>query len=456
MPDSAKAASRWAREAEFLGSRMWRMSARSAGSMRGRAARGSSAPTASTQGSSMTGRSSMPRTGPPMVIQARSRSSQARASRQLRIEFSVWNSRITSGWRRRKVTTASDMKCRTVVAPVVTRTVPPPPRTRSSTRRRAPSSPAMPSAAAPWRMRPASVGTTPRAWRSRRLAPVCFSRRRTCWLTADWVQPRSRATALRLPARQTATNTRRSSRVMRPKLSLGGGEQIGGLTWVLDGLKIDAGPGRQPVPARATGSGTQARTGPGVDPPGPPPSTGGTRRCRTTPSHGCGRSEHRRSPIRAGPSSHTSNASRSSSVPGGAARAPTSGPVPRVLRYGRFPHRLAAARPAGRTGRGDRRRGRGDRVPVRRLRPGGFVSDARRRGGGLPGPVHRPRALPAPGLRRDLAELSAANELDLARIDPAFREAWGAELLALFTRLCGLLSEPARRECRAVLGDLEG
>ncbi|MGW6985648.1 DUF6817 domain-containing protein [Streptomyces sp. NPDC054932] len=59
---------------------------------------------------------------------------------------------------------------------------------------------------------------------------------------------------------------------------------------------------------------------------------------------------------------------------------------------------------------------------------------------------------PAPELRRDLAELSAANELDLARIDPAFRAAWGAELLALFTRWRGLLSEPARRECRAVLG----
>ncbi|WP_327266360.1 hypothetical protein OG444_37625 [Streptomyces sp. NBC_01232] len=63
---------------------------------------------------------------------------------------------------------------------------------------------------------------------------------------------------------------------------------------------------------------------------------------------------------------------------------------------------------------------------------------------------------PSPALRRDLAELSAANELDLARIDPAFREAWGGELLALFTRLGGLLSEPARRECRAVLGDGEG
>ncbi|MEV7557787.1 DUF6817 domain-containing protein [Streptomyces sp. NPDC089795] len=63
---------------------------------------------------------------------------------------------------------------------------------------------------------------------------------------------------------------------------------------------------------------------------------------------------------------------------------------------------------------------------------------------------------PTPRLRRDLAELSAANELDLARIDPVFRDAWGDELRLLFTRLAGLLSEPARRECRAVLGDGEG
>ncbi|MET9572151.1 DUF6817 domain-containing protein [Streptomyces virginiae] len=60
---------------------------------------------------------------------------------------------------------------------------------------------------------------------------------------------------------------------------------------------------------------------------------------------------------------------------------------------------------------------------------------------------------PAVEARRDLAELSAANELDLARIDPAFREAWGGELLLLFGRLRGLLSEPARRECRAVLAE---
>ncbi|OKI60547.1 hypothetical protein AMK15_22415 [Streptomyces sp. MJM1172] len=213
MPRPAKAASRWAREAEFPGSRMCRMPVRSAGSTRVRTARGSSAPTASTQGRFMTGRCSMPRTGRPMVIQARSRSSAASASKQLRLEFSVWNSRLTRGCRRRKVTTASDMKCRTDVAPVVTRTEPPSPRTRSSSRRRAPSRPEMPSAAAAWRIRPASVGTTPRAWRSSRPVPVSFSRRRMCWLTADWVRPRSRATALRLPARHTATKTRRSSRV---------------------------------------------------------------------------------------------------------------------------------------------------------------------------------------------------------------------------------------------------
>ncbi|WP_328738475.1 hypothetical protein OHA91_02720 [Streptomyces erythrochromogenes] len=65
------------------------------------------------------------------------------------------------------------------------------------------------------------------------------------------------------------------------------------------------------------------------------------------------------------------------------------------------------------------------------------------------GRVHSPSERP----RRDLAELTAANELDLAWIDPAFREAWGGELLSLFGRLRDLLSEPARRECRAVLGD---
>ncbi|MFI1283626.1 DUF6817 domain-containing protein [Streptomyces sp. NPDC020858] len=58
---------------------------------------------------------------------------------------------------------------------------------------------------------------------------------------------------------------------------------------------------------------------------------------------------------------------------------------------------------------------------------------------------------PAMELRRDFAELSAANEVDLARVDPAFRQAWGGDLLALFGRFRGLLSEPAWRECQAVL-----
>ncbi|WP_369223537.1 DUF6817 domain-containing protein [Streptomyces sp. R39] len=59
--------------------------------------------------------------------------------------------------------------------------------------------------------------------------------------------------------------------------------------------------------------------------------------------------------------------------------------------------------------------------------------------------------VPALRLRRDFAELSAANELDLARIDPSFREQWGAELLALFTRSRPLLSRAAWSDCRAVL-----
>ncbi|MFD3499443.1 DUF6817 domain-containing protein [Streptomyces sp. NPDC058678] len=58
---------------------------------------------------------------------------------------------------------------------------------------------------------------------------------------------------------------------------------------------------------------------------------------------------------------------------------------------------------------------------------------------------------PGPQLRRDFAELSAANELDLARTDPTFREKWGAELLALFTRFRPLLSQPAWSDCHTVL-----
>ncbi|MEU5366992.1 DUF6817 domain-containing protein [Streptomyces sp. NPDC005925] len=57
-----------------------------------------------------------------------------------------------------------------------------------------------------------------------------------------------------------------------------------------------------------------------------------------------------------------------------------------------------------------------------------------------------------PGLRRDLAVLIAADELDLARQDPAFRKRWGPELLELFTRLRPLLSGVAWSDCATVLG----
>ncbi|MET9959981.1 DUF6817 domain-containing protein [Streptomyces sp. NPDC006326] len=59
--------------------------------------------------------------------------------------------------------------------------------------------------------------------------------------------------------------------------------------------------------------------------------------------------------------------------------------------------------------------------------------------------------VPAPQGRRDFAELSAANELDLAHIDPVFRATWGRDLLALFTRCRDLLSPHARLDCRTVL-----
>lgn len=45
--------------------------------------------------------------------------------------------------------------------------------------------------------------------------------------------------------------------------------------------------------------------------------------------------------------------------------------------------------------------------------------------------------------RRDLAELTAANELDLARVNDDFRAAHGQALLTLFTSWRTLLSDPA-------------
>lgn len=61
------------------------------------------------------------------------------------------------------------------------------------------------------------------------------------------------------------------------------------------------------------------------------------------------------------------------------------------------------------------------------------------------------RQLPDPHLLRDFADLTAANELDLADHDPAFRDRYGPDLLALFTRLRPLLSEAAWDDCRWVL-----
>ncbi|MFG2729054.1 DUF6817 domain-containing protein [Streptomyces canus] len=54
-------------------------------------------------------------------------------------------------------------------------------------------------------------------------------------------------------------------------------------------------------------------------------------------------------------------------------------------------------------------------------------------------------------LCEDFAELTAANELDLARRDPAFRERWGPELLVLLSRFRPLLSQLAWQDTLAVL-----
>ncbi|WP_106401181.1 DUF6817 domain-containing protein [Actinocorallia populi] len=54
--------------------------------------------------------------------------------------------------------------------------------------------------------------------------------------------------------------------------------------------------------------------------------------------------------------------------------------------------------------------------------------------------THPPRPL-----LRDFAELSVANELDIADLDPAFRARYGPALHALFASWDHLLSGPARR-----------
>lgn len=62
------------------------------------------------------------------------------------------------------------------------------------------------------------------------------------------------------------------------------------------------------------------------------------------------------------------------------------------------------------------------------------------------------RVHPSLEARRDFAELTAANELDIAAISPEARLRYGADLLDLFTRWRPLLSEAAWAHCRSVLG----
>jgi len=60
--------------------------------------------------------------------------------------------------------------------------------------------------------------------------------------------------------------------------------------------------------------------------------------------------------------------------------------------------------------------------------------------------------VPAQERRRDFAELTAANELDIATVSPEFREQYGPQLLELFTGWRPLLSGPAWRYCSDLLG----
>ncbi|WP_055702303.1 MULTISPECIES: DUF6817 domain-containing protein [Streptomyces] len=60
--------------------------------------------------------------------------------------------------------------------------------------------------------------------------------------------------------------------------------------------------------------------------------------------------------------------------------------------------------------------------------------------------------IPGPRRSRDFAELTAANELDIACVDGAFRERWGADLMGLFTRLRPWLTDAAWQACERELG----
>lgn len=63
------------------------------------------------------------------------------------------------------------------------------------------------------------------------------------------------------------------------------------------------------------------------------------------------------------------------------------------------------------------------------------------------------RFSPTQGQRRDFAELTAANELDIARISPQFLAQHGAEVLELLTNMRPLLSDAAWSQTRTVLAD---
>ena len=58
--------------------------------------------------------------------------------------------------------------------------------------------------------------------------------------------------------------------------------------------------------------------------------------------------------------------------------------------------------------------------------------------------------LPLP-LRRDFAELTAANELDIAAVNPDLRAQHGQDLLRLFTSWQALLSDAAWQAAQATL-----
>lgn len=61
------------------------------------------------------------------------------------------------------------------------------------------------------------------------------------------------------------------------------------------------------------------------------------------------------------------------------------------------------------------------------------------------------RTRPAVDQRQDFAELTAANELDIAAVSPQMRERYGSYLLELFTNWRPLLSEKAWKHAQDVL-----